>query len=101
MPNDYDPVQLVKDATRFARSPFGRHHLDKLQKRVDECTRNAVNPAINRSDRADWGLLASEAQRHLDYFKTAQATAASPTLLKQLADGFKARMKKKEDNKDV
>jgi hypothetical protein len=100
VPEVYDPVQLVKDATKFARSQFGQHYLNKLEARVSECTRNAVNPAINRSDRADWGLLASEAQRQIDYFKTAQATAASPTLLQKLAEGFKARMKK-EDIKKV
>lgn len=90
--NDYDPVQLVKDATRFAKSPFGQHHLARLEARVQEAKAGAVDTRLSRSDRADWGIVAAEAQRHLDYFITAQKTASNPGLLRQMAANFKKRM---------
>lgn len=94
--NDYDPVQLVKDATRFAKSPFGQHHLKKLEARVNEAKAGAVDTRLSRSDRADWGIVASEAQRHLDYFLTAQQTAKNPGLLRTMAANFKKRMEAKD-----
>lgn len=98
MPEVYDPVQLTKDATTFARSKFGRHYLAKLEARVAECRTGAVDLRLSRDDRADYGLLASEAQRQLDYFKTAQQTASNPNLLRQMAENFKKRMGRLDDN---
>ena len=95
--NEYDPVQLVKDATRFARSDFGKHHLAKLAARVEEAKAGAIDTRLSREERADWGIVASEAQRHLDYFVTAQKTASSPSLLRRMAANFKKRMEASDD----
>ena len=95
--NEYHPVQLVKDATAFARSDFGKHFLKKLEHRVAECRSNAVDMRLTRTERADWGVVASEAQRQLDYFITAQKTASDPNLLQRLAEGFKKRMSKEKN----
>lgn len=99
MSSAYDPVQLVKDATRFARTDFGKHYIAKLEQRVEECKQGAVDLRLSREDRADLALIASEAQRQLDYFTAAQKTASDPNLLKRLADGFKKRMAKEGKDK--
>jgi hypothetical protein len=95
--NDYDPVQLVKDAARFKRSAFGQHYLARLETRIGDAKRRAVDTRLTREQRADQALIASEAQSQLDYFTTAEKTAGNPTLLKRLADGFKKRMSKQEN----
>lgn len=100
MASEYDPVQLVKDAARFARTDFGKHYIEKLERRVEECKSGAVDLRLSREERADWGLIASEAQRQLDYFTAAHKTASDPNLLKRLADGFKKRMRKEADGKE-
>ena len=94
--NDYDPVQLVKDANAFAASKFGKHYLAKLSSRVAECQQNALDLRHSREERADWAVLASEAKRQLDYFATARKTAQDPNLLRRMAANFKKRMQKEE-----
>ena len=94
---DYDPVQLVKDATRFKRSQFGQHYLAKLDQRVSDAKSAAVDRRLSREERADQALIAAEAQSQIDYFTTAEKTASNPSLLKRLAEGFKKRTQKDAD----
>jgi hypothetical protein len=95
----YDPVQLVQDATKFARSRFGRHYMKRLDDRSASFLANTTDMRLTNEERANYGLRAAEIAAEIDYFRTAQATVANPSLLERLRQGFKKR--KEAEKEDV
>ena len=88
---DYNPADIARDATKFARSKFGKHYLEKLEAIRLDYANKACDRRYSREDRADFGLLAAETADHIGYFQTARTILANPSLLDKLRNNYKKR----------
>lgn len=91
--DQYNPADIALDATKFARSQFGKHYMLHLKRLKDYYIDIAIN-GKDREERADAGIVAAEYQKTIDYFVTQQTIASSPSILEKLRKAFKERMNK-------
>ena len=96
MSDQYDAVQLATDATKFARSQFGKHYLAKLERRRAEW-QNVIddrNASDEDATRARWQRIALAEQ--IEFFRVSQQIKEDPSMLQRLREGAARRLGRKE-----
>jgi len=91
MSDEYNPVDITKDAVRFSRSRFGMHYLARLHKARER----ALTDAVNIDMPSEWcGKRAAQAdavQKEIDYFKTAEIIANDETMMQRLRNKVRSK----------
>lgn len=96
MNNEYDPIQLVEDATIFSTTKFGAHYLERLEMLKEVELKKSMNRQLSEHERSDAGTAANIYDGELSYFRTAKTVNNDPKLIDKMREGIKARIRKQK-----
>jgi hypothetical protein len=92
----YDPIELSRDATAFAKSRFGQHYLARLEDAQKRHLEAAMNIDFTDSYRSHRASKAAAIASEIEYFKIAQTIQETPSLMERL----RKKLMGKEDADD-
>lgn len=86
-----ESLALAQEAVAFARSEYGKHYIQRLEKIRDDYRRRSEDIRATENESRAYSLKASAYNDEIGYFKTALEIVSNPSIVKRLKDKLRQK----------